>query len=809
MNSAGQAETTWVSSDEMLSLIIESISEVAWVFDPVLKQVVYVNSSVERLHGFTPEEFLKLPLQNWMTPTAAAKVDQLISEQLPSFMHQGTQPDDLVELELIRKDGSTFCAELSYRAYVHEPHGKVYVLGSTRDITKRKLAEENARKNFAMLQGAMRLVNLGAWKYNVKTNLYSVSPEWLRIYGLEREEFDGTYERIIECIHPNDRDYVERVTQKAFKEKSSFPVDFRIIRKNDGSIRHLSLESQMEFNSEGELEKVYGIVNDVTEKVFLEEKKKESEESYKLFSNLTQEGIAIHRDGIALEVNNKFCEIFGYSKSQIIGNKDSMKMLFHSDDVPVIRQRIKTKDTGRYRIRGISSKGKLLWLETEAKQMLYKGIEARVTFIQDITEKMKALSSLANSEERNCMIVDNMPMACFAFDREGTILSWNREAHKIYGYSPEEAVGKCGLDLIGTEEIKDSIGNVIQGVFDGKTQNSSEWNDKDKWGKLGWRYGNAFPIFNESEEVAYGINMVMDVSELKEAYEELEMHKENLERLVEDRTLQLKNANEDLSSSNQNLYLANQALTAQQAELESTLHDLKETQAQLIISEKMASLGTLTAGVAHEINNPLNFIHGGAMGLQAHFEGSQDISVITPFIDAINEGVQRIARIVGSLNKFSRTKNDASARMSVHQMLDNCITILKGKHNSNLKVEKRYEDTAVDIIGVESELHQAILNVLINAEQAVGEQGEVVLYTSVVGRKMLRIAIQDSGVGIDELELSKVFDPFFTTKGREKYSGLGLYIARTIVEQHQGNIDVRSKLGEGTLVEILLPVNDE
>lgn len=805
MNITDQADAGWPDANEMLSLIIDSISEVAWAFDPIEKRLVHVTSSVERLHDYSPQEFLKLPLSSWMSPDSVEKMNQLIAEQLPHFIQQGIQPKELIELELLRKDGSVFFAEISYKGYVHQPSGKVYVLGATRDITKRKIAEENARKSFAMLQGATRLVNLGAWEFDVQSGLYNVSPEWMDIYGFFEGEFDGTFEQILERVHPEDVERIQRVTDEVFLKKNNAPVDFRIIRKSDGSVRYLSLDSHLQLCPKGNLKRIYGVVNDITKNVLAEKERRENEENNKLFAELTQEGISIQRDGVMLDFNNRFCEIFGYTRSEI-SEAESLVHLFHCGDVDIIRQKIQTRNTERYRVRGVRSDGKVLWLDMEAKYMIYKGEEARVTFIQDISEKMVALTNLADSEERNRVIVDNMPLACFAFDKEGTILSWNKEAQKIYGYSQNEAIGNSGLELIGTPEIAGKIKEIIDGVFDGATQKSNEWNDKDKHGRLGWRFGNSFPIFNENGEVVYGMNMVMDVSDLKQANAELEMHKEHLEKLVNERTQQLKLANEDLTKLNQSLNLANQALTCQQAELETALNDLKNAQVQLVQSEKLASLGTLTAGVAHEINNPLNFIHGGAVGLQLHCEGSKDYASIVPFLDAINEGVRRVSSVVTSLSKFNIVQNSAGGNVQINELIDSCITMVKGKHGCNISFEKHYEDTDAVVVGAEGELYQAMLNILTNAEEAINDSGVISVYTGVVARKFIRIAIQDNGKGIGSETMSRIYDPFYTVKRREKNAGLGLYIAKSIIESHGGSIDVKSQEGEGTLVEVLLPV---
>ncbi len=257
--------------------------------------------------------------------------------------------------------------------------------------------------------------------------------------------------------------------------------------------------------------------------------------------------------------------------------------------------------------------------------------------------------------------------------------------------------------------------------------------------------------------------------------------------------------------SRQNLTLE-KLVKIRTAELQDSVDKLKDTQSSLMQQEKMASLGILTAGVAHEINNPLNYILGGYTGLQNYFEDKNELDEeVEMLLDSIKVGVDRAAEIVSGLNQFSRTRKTLDERCDIHSILDNSILMIQHLLNNRIELIKNLHAESFIVMGNVGELHQVFINILINACQAIPNLGTIRVTSGLRGR-YIKIIIFDSGVGIEENNLAKITDPFFTTKEAGQGTGLGLYISYKIVKDHKGKLAIRSKTGVGTHVIISLPV---
>jgi two-component system, NtrC family, sensor kinase len=272
----------------------------------------------------------------------------------------------------------------------------------------------------------------------------------------------------------------------------------------------------------------------------------------------------------------------------------------------------------------------------------------------------------------------------------------------------------------------------------------------------------------------------------------------------------------------------NDELAARQAELE-------RLQAQLVHSEKMASLGQLAAGIAHELNNPAGFIYGNTdllakyvkrlhqlLRLYDNAEFPPDLkdqiestklkigyaTLMEDFRSMLtdcHEGAERIRDVVQNLRLFSRLDEAEFKKVDLHEGIDSTIRLLSSFYSSGpISLRKDYGDLPlVDCYA--GQLNQVWTNLLVNAAQSIDGPGEVVISTRVAGES-IEISVSDTGCGIPPEQLSRIFDPFFTTKPIGEGSGLGLSISYGIIEKHNGTIKAESTVGEGTKFTINIPI---
>lgn len=288
----------------------------------------------------------------------------------------------------------------------------------------------------------------------------------------------------------------------------------------------------------------------------------------------------------------------------------------------------------------------------------------------------------------------------------------------------------------------------------------------------------------------------------------------NLEEKVRERTVALQKSHQDL---------------------EKAYKELQGAQAQLVQSEKMASLGQLVAGIAHELNNPVSFIYGNMDHLEEYINnikeilsGFRDLKSVSPeekkqmdhliqeidldfllkdldkLIKSCKNGAERTKDIVASLRSFSRLDEAALKRADIHEGINSTLEILTHLYKNRINVHKEYGDIP-KINCFAGELNQVFMNLLANAAQAIEDKGDVWIKTEKTDTKV-KISIRDSGKGISEENKKKLFTPFFTTKPVGKGTGLGLSISYGIIEKHQGRIWAESKVGEGTTFNIELPI---
>jgi PAS domain S-box-containing protein len=245
------------------------------------------------------------------------------------------------------------------------------------------------------------------------------------------------------------------------------------------------------------------------------------------------------------------------------------------------------------------------------------------------------------------------------------------------------------------------------------------------------------------------------------------------------------------------------------------LEERQRIQAQLLTSERLAGIGRLAAGVAHEINNPLAFVtanlNSALREVRAHSEvEAEDSEALAQLLTEARDGAERIGQIVRSLGTFARAGEDRRALVEVQPVMQLCLNLVHSELRRNARLVEAYGPTPVVEVD-EARLSEVFMNLLVNAAQAIApgnpEANEIRIETSTDASGRAAIDISDTGRGIPPRDLARIFDPFFTT--RAGGSGLGLSICHNLVTAMNGEVTVRSQEGRGSTFRVLLPAATE
>jgi two-component system, NtrC family, sensor kinase len=423
----------------------------------------------------------------------------------------------------------------------------------------------------------------------------------------------------------------------------------------------------------------------------------------------------------------------------------------------------------------------------------------------ELTETKNFLQSVLDSSWDYAIIAANL---------KGYISLFNQGAARMFGYDQEEVRGEHTRTLFthGEDQEDGPFSVNITKLKPGEIQHS-EGIVKSSDGVLIVVSMSVASLADKSGRAIGALCIAKDITEQKKLEREVKKHTENLERLVEERT-------EELSSRN--------------AQLEKTLKDLSDAQAQLVSSEKLASLGQLAAGVAHEINNPIGFVHANLGSLRKYLDKLSFVLLnmneklasdeetqtlwktskidfiledLGGLLDESIEGTRRVSTIVKDLKNVSNIDRSQIMDADLEQALDSTLNIVWNEIKYKAEVEKEYSGIP-RVTCNPQQLNQVFLNILVNASHAMEDPpGKIIIRTLKRDDGQVEIEIEDNGSGMDETTKSKIFDAFYTTKEIGKGTGLGLSISYRIVKEHGGNIEVDSQPGHGTTFRIILPVD--
>jgi PAS domain S-box-containing protein len=477
-----------------------------------------------------------------------------------------------------------------------------------------------------------------------------------------------------------------------------------------------------------------------------------------------------------LEVNEASVIQYGYSREEFL--EMSITDLCASGEIAPVLDQLAAEPRGAAATslcRQVKKGGTVIDVEIASRKIEFAGRLADLVLAIDVTQRRRAEEELAmkmSELEQRAHLLDLAQV--LVRDANGTITRWNRGAEAFYGWSRAEAVGKHPYELLQTEfpePLEDIEAEILrEGHWDGELTHTR-------------RDGTRVTVAshqvvqqNELGELAI-LEVDNDITERKEA-----------ERALAQHVLKLSTSEEALRLKNE---------------------ELKTTTEQLWQAAKLATVGELAASIAHELNNPLTTV---SLRLDSVLAQTREDDPRRRHLSIVEQEIERMSKLVANLLQFSRRRRRQPSTLDVRQEILNTLELVHSHlRNRNIGVVLDFAPDLQMVQADRQQLRQVFLNLLTNAADAMPEGGTLTIsaISSTLDGGIPAVTIQfaDTGVGIAEDDLPKVTDAFFTTKPEGKGTGLGLPICKRIVHEHDGKCEITSEVGEGTTVQIRLPVS--
>lgn len=748
---------------------------------------------------------------------------------------------------------------------VAETPDTMLLCGVILDITARKTVEEAYRDSEYRLRMALDVSEMGVWTWDMVTDQMAWGAEVEKLFGPTADDFCQTFTAYLQQVHPDDRGPLQQMVDHTLHGGQDYRIEYRFCLP-DGSIRWVGERGGLWRDGDGQVLGLAGTVVDTTESKAAATALQASETRYRtLLDNIPG---AVYRrcaDGqrTLLFQSEAIADITGYPTNHGI-HHDGMTLI-HPDDCPriqqVIQQALDPPQPFDVEYRVLHADGRILWVQDKGQPVqdatgAYTLIDG---VLMDITRRKESENRYRDLARREALINRISTQIRESLTLE-TILQTAVQATRRQLDTDRVVIYRFEADWQGHVVVEDVV---------------SPWTST--MGDIG-----ADDCFGEGYAGYYASGRVRAIDDVTEAglnachqvfLTELQIRANLIAPiLIQNQLWGLLIAHEcrgprrwngseielmlslagqvGVAIGQSDLYYEareNAAQAQQQAQnLEMTLLELQRTQAQLVQTEKMSSLGQLVAGVAHEINNPVSFIDG---NLNHAGEYAQDLmeliqlyqrtyprpaGAITAAMGAIDldflmddfpkllesmrVGADRIKNIVASLRTFSRMDEADIKPVDIHDGLNSTLMILGNRLKANgdrpeIVVQQDYGDLPL-VECYAGQLNQVFMNLLSNAIDALEEHLErdhtliphLSIGTTVVEPQQVAITITDNGPGIPESLQSRIFEPFYTTKPVGKGTGIGLSISHQIVtERHRGSLECRSVAAQGTQFIITIP----
>ncbi len=766
-----------LESSQDYEQIFNSTNEAILVVDDQSGKILDVNDAMLSIYGYSSiTEVLNLCISDFYNETLAYNTTHTVDY----FKQAATHGQQTFEWKSKKKNGELFWVEITFKKVRISGYSRILTV--LRDINENKDSRNALEKSEKRFREISDLLPQSIWEANLEGRYLYANQAGYALFGFEESDIEkGVY--MHDVLSPEScKEAIERIGQAIssgkIRDEAKNGITYYAKRK-DGTIFPVEVFYNL-ILSDGKPIGIRGVTADITERIKAENALKESKQLFETLASASPVGIfRTDAHGKTTYVNPTWCSLSGLSFEEALG--DSWQKALHPDDrviVPKWEENHQHRKNSVAEYRFLRPDGTVVWVLGSALPELDNGsLKGYVGTITNITETKKAEQELKESKERYQAIMEALPDIVMVCDPQFNIVYGNDALERVLGVQPKDYSNVNRIARIHPEDASIELREIDILINSNRKQSRIiEIRFFDSKGNLHW-FSEIISKITFDNQVYLQI-IARDITEKKLIESELIQYREKLEVMVATRT----------------------------KELEQAMKDLTDTQSMLIQSEKMASLGVLTAGIAHEINNPLNFIQGGALGLQNFIDEffPEYKSKTEPLLNAILEGVSRSASIVRSLNRYSRKDETPMVPCSIHTIIDSCLVMVNSEVVNRITINKNYCCEELLLLCKEGKIHQAILNILVNAINSIESKGTISI-TTLQENEMLKLIIADTGCGISKENLNRITDPFFTTKPPGSGTGLGLSITYTIIADHNGYMEFESELNKGTTVTIVLP----
>jgi len=628
--------------------------------------------------------------------------------------------------------------------------------------SERKRTEETLQKSekrYKFLYENSPSVNLIIGVDGIVKDVNSLAIEKV---GYAKDEIIG--KPALDFVAPEDREEATALLERSFRGEYTPETEIDIYGK-DGAIHTVLFSpSQALLHEEERLASILIIGIDITERKWAEEKLRESEGKYRSLTNDVLDSSAVgifilDSDFKIVWVNRALERYFGIRREDIIGIgkrnliRDRVKYVF-TDPEGFAQTVLATYDNNTY-VENFEclvlpdGERKERWLEHWSQPIatgLYAG--GRIEHYTDITERKRAEEYI----KLYLHMVESAHDAIFFKDLESRYIIANAKALEAFGLSHEKVIGRNDYELMpDQEEARVNIEDDKLVFKTGKTTEITKHMTSAD-GKEYWFQAIKVPQFDDKGNIVGLVSVARDITERKQA----------LERE-------------------------------------------KQMQQELNLSSRLASIGQMASGIAHEINNPLTSVIGFSQLLLRRGIPED----IRKRLETINNEAQRVARIVENLLTFARRRKPGREYIDVNEIISQTLELRSYEMRANnIQVVIELSPELPPIVADPGQLQQVFVNIILNAEKTMGAEhgrGTLVVKTERI-QNIIRASFTDDGPGISKENLDKIFDPFFTTREVGNGTGLGLSICYGIVAQHKGKLYAQSELGKGTTFFVELPI---